>query len=267
MSRRPAASGAASRPAPSGARVDPHAGRARAAILRFTNQGTIWRTAPHVFLVELGMEDRVTSYELISVSDGVASCRRTSIGAPEVIQIDAGELERDRRAWCVAKSAYLHSHPVTWRAAERASVERFHKERERERKREEKRQRDEEARRQRKRERRAERASQRARERQHGAYSHDGVVDSVLEELWQRLYGTSAPPWARTTARPGASASDALADLCLGPGATEADVKKAFRRAALKAHPDHGGSDAAFIRLKASYDRAMTAVKEGRTTI
>jgi hypothetical protein len=241
--------------------VDPHAGRARAAVLRFTNDGAIWRVGTHVFLVELGMEDRVTGYELISVSGGMASCRRTSIGAPEVIQIDAGELERNRLAWCAAKAAFLHAHPIKWRATERASVERHHKELARERKREAKRQRDEEVSRQRKRERRAGRANQRARERQHGAHANGDVVDSVLEELWQRLFGTSAPPWARSTARPGASAPDALAVLGLGPDATEADVKKAFRRAALKVHPDHGGSDAAFIELKRSYDRALAAVK------
>ena len=41
------------------------------------------------------------------------------------------------------------------------------------------------------------------------------------------------------------------------PGAPAADVRAAYRRLALKAHPDHGGSPAAFLRLQRAYKRLM----------
>lgn len=38
---------------------------------------------------------------------------------------------------------------------------------------------------------------------------------------------------------------------------TESDVKRAYRRLARTAHPDAGGSDAAFIELKRAHDEAL----------
>lgn len=55
--------------------------------------------------------------------------------------------------------------------------------------------------------------------------------------------------------------SDALSKLGLREGATAADIQRAYRRLALKAHPDHGGSSAAFIELTAARDRAIVAAR------
>lgn len=38
---------------------------------------------------------------------------------------------------------------------------------------------------------------------------------------------------------------------------TEADVRRAYKRLARTAHPDNGGSNAAFIELKAAHDEAL----------
>ena len=46
-----------------------------------------------------------------------------------------------------------------------------------------------------------------------------------------------------------------LADLGLAPPATLAEATSAFRRLVKQTHPDLGGSDAAFIRVKLAYDR------------
>jgi curved DNA-binding protein CbpA len=48
-----------------------------------------------------------------------------------------------------------------------------------------------------------------------------------------------------------------LTILGLGPTATLAEIKRAFRRLALATHPDHGGSAAAFIRVKWAHDEAL----------
>ena len=55
---------------------------------------------------------------------------------------------------------------------------------------------------------------------------------------------------------------ECLRDLGLGAGATRADVKRAFRRHALRAHPDRGGSARAFRHLMATYDAALHHVSE-----
>lgn len=60
--------------------------------------------------------------------------------------------------------------------------------------------------------------------------------------------------------RRGRAPDDALAALGLGPHATEADVKRAFRERAKRAHPDGGGDSAGFIRLEATYRAALAAL-------
>lgn len=52
----------------------------------------------------------------------------------------------------------------------------------------------------------------------------------------------------------------ALVALGLGLGATAADVGKAYRQRAFVAHPDRGGSDAAFIELTKARDEALRLV-------
>lgn len=52
----------------------------------------------------------------------------------------------------------------------------------------------------------------------------------------------------------------ALRSLGLTVGATADDVKRAFRERAKVAHPDAGGSEAAFVALQTTYEGALIAV-------
>lgn len=45
--------------------------------------------------------------------------------------------------------------------------------------------------------------------------------------------------------------------LGLKIGATQDEIKAAFRAMVFKVHPDHGGDAAAFIRVKAAYSKLM----------
>lgn len=48
--------------------------------------------------------------------------------------------------------------------------------------------------------------------------------------------------------------SECMRVFGLNPGFTQAELKKAWRAAALKHHPDQGGSHEAFIRMKQAYE-------------
>lgn len=80
-----------------------------------------------------------------------------------------------------------------------------------------------------------------------------------LEELLQRARRAGAGHdfgWMRGPAQ----ASPALTVLGLSHGATEADIRRAYRKLALKTHPDRGGSAEAFRRITEARDAAMAAV-------
>lgn len=85
----------------------------------------------------------------------------------------------------------------------------------------------------------------------------------AAEESFRRRYGESDKSRAQPHVVHSASPQDLLAFLALGllPGATELDVRRAFKRLAAAAHPDHGGTDAAFIELTAARDRAIVAAR------
>lgn len=53
------------------------------------------------------------------------------------------------------------------------------------------------------------------------------------------------------------SSPESVSVLNLPTPYTEADVRRAYKRLAKKAHPDHGGSEAAFIELKQAHDAAL----------
>jgi hypothetical protein len=82
-----------------------------------------------------------------------------------------------------------------------------------------------------------------------------------LEELLQRARRAGVGHdfgWMRGQAP--APASSALAALGLSRGATEADVRRAYRKLALQTHPDRGGSAEAFRRATEARDAALRAV-------
>ena len=73
-------------------------------------------------------------------------------------------------------------------------------------------------------------------------------------EAWKRLHGGRIHE-----IRPDEVARDADTDdfrlLGISPGATPAEVKKAFYRLAKAAHPDRGGDPEAFHQLRLAYGR------------
>lgn len=105
---------------------------------------------------------------------------------------------------------------------------------------------------------------------------------TLVEPIWARAFirvQAGLPPWiVREPRRPPPEApppprkrpasvpvgSSPLTILGLGPTATLAEIKRAFRRLALAAHPDRGGSAAAFIRIKWAHDEALERRASGR---
>lgn len=47
--------------------------------------------------------------------------------------------------------------------------------------------------------------------------------------------------------------------------ASDKEIRKAFRRKALKLHPDHGGTDQAFRQLKAAFERLLIRAPRQQT--
>jgi hypothetical protein len=81
-----------------------------------------------------------------------------------------------------------------------------------------------------------------------------------LHELYEKARLADEARWRLLR---GHTASSDLAALGLSHTATEADVRRAFRRLALKHHPDRGGSEAEFKRLNGHYQAAMRLVGGG----
>ena len=87
------------------------------------------------------------------------------------------------------------------------------------------------------------------------AWAADEAEAREVEELLRRAEGTRAGhafDWMRGPAP--TQVSPALAALGLSHGATEADVRRAYRQLALKTHPDRGGSADAFRRVTEARD-------------
>lgn len=70
--------------------------------------------------------------------------------------------------------------------------------------------------------------------------------------------GTRSPPARRRTGSPPRLHWSAVLGTSLPCSAD--DVRSAFRAQALKVHPDRGGSEQAFVRLKAAYDLALREI-------
>ncbi len=84
----------------------------------------------------------------------------------------------------------------------------------------------------------------------------DGVSGGVIPKIGGRaLFGRDPDAEWR-----GFAVSPCLTELGLDGTATAEDVKRAFRREALRAHPDRGGSAAAFVKLTATYREALRSV-------
>jgi len=116
--------------------------------------------------------------------------------------------------------------------------------------------------------------------RRDGAHKHRNASNELLRSIYQlriqresewfgrassaRYQRTERAERAERTARKGDESPWFVAELALPSWpCSRAEVKSAFAAIALRTHPDHGGTDAAFIKAKSARDAALTAL-EGR---
>ena len=91
------------------------------------------------------------------------------------------------------------------------------------------------------------------------------TVDRVR---FERGESVMVAPWVWVSANRKDSKNEQGAVPCLevlglAPGCTSAEVERAFRRLARKAHPDAGGSAEAFVALSNARDRALSVATAG----
>jgi hypothetical protein len=82
-------------------------------------------------------------------------------------------------------------------------------------------------------------------------------IDAHWAAAFKRIRAGRAPfvtREARVVDTQGAQPNDPHTILGVATTATREEIKAAFRKRALEHHPDHGGSDEAFIALKRAYD-------------
>ena len=87
--------------------------------------------------------------------------------------------------------------------------------------------------------------------------SRSGYAARSFDEMWRQRY------WRPVTAAPPAmqmSLADAIKLLGVPADFTREDIIAAFRRQALRCHPDHGGTEAQFIELVKARDRLLAAL-------
>ena len=96
------------------------------------------------------------------------------------------------------------------------------------------------------------------------------LTDPYWARAWNRvLRGERPPPRnARRVAgqRPPAQVS-AWTKLRLAPGASLAEVKRAFRLLALETHPDHGGDADEFREVQDAYERLVDRLARRRPRV
>ncbi len=87
------------------------------------------------------------------------------------------------------------------------------------------------------------------------ARDHDPAAATTLESYIRLRFG----PGRRYEPKPqeGMSRADALAELNLREGASEAEIHKAYRKLIMKHHPDHGGSHARAARINQAKDALL----------
>lgn len=87
--------------------------------------------------------------------------------------------------------------------------------------------------------------------------SRTGRIAEKLDGLWRSRFGRTsggAPPSMQLPL------ADAIALLGVSANYTREEVIKAFRKKALKAHPDHGGTPEMFRKLVEARDRLLAAI-------
>jgi hypothetical protein len=86
------------------------------------------------------------------------------------------------------------------------------------------------------------------------------LTEPYWARAWNRVLRGERPPPRRAPRAPGkkpAGPRSAWTTLGLAPGATLAEVRKAFRQLALETHPDHGGDADDFRAVQNAYERLV----------
>ncbi|MFT3924115.1 MAG: J domain-containing protein [Myxococcales bacterium] len=96
---------------------------------------------------------------------------------------------------------------------------------------------------------------------------HLTPIEPYWARAWSRvLRGEAAPaPPEPRTSQPARSypPGSAWSELGLEPGASQLEIKRAYRRRALETHPDRGGDADSFAKVQRAYER-LSARREAR---
>jgi hypothetical protein len=89
------------------------------------------------------------------------------------------------------------------------------------------------------------------------------LTEPYWARAWNRVLRGERPPPRRAPRAPGArptTPQSAWTTLRLAPGASLAEVRKAFRQLARETHPDHGGNADDFRAVQQAYERLVDKV-------
>ncbi|MBS1121312.1 MAG: hypothetical protein H6Q90_3540 [Deltaproteobacteria bacterium] len=88
------------------------------------------------------------------------------------------------------------------------------------------------------------------------------VIEPYWARAWSRVLRGEDPPRRPTprsgSARPGLAQSSAWSILLVAPGASPAEVRRAYHARARATHPDHGGDAEQFRAVQRAYERLET---------
>lgn len=95
------------------------------------------------------------------------------------------------------------------------------------------------------------------------------VIESSWAEAWKRILRGESPPPPRPEAKrvrreSSPAAASAWSLLGLAPGATLAELKRAYRAHALSTHPDRGGNAEQFRAIQRAYERLSERLTRNR---
>ena len=92
------------------------------------------------------------------------------------------------------------------------------------------------------------------------------VIDPYWARAWKSILRGQdpKPPRVAPAVRPAAAVPDGSAwgELGLAPGASLAELRRAFQRRSLETHPDQGGDAEAFHRVQLAYQKLLARVAQ-----
>jgi len=99
---------------------------------------------------------------------------------------------------------------------------------------------------------------------------HVVLTEPYWARAWNRVLRGERPPPRRAPRTPGQrppAPRSAWTTLRLAPGASLAEVRRAFRQLALETHPDHGGDADDFREVQNAYERLVDRLAPRRPRV